>query len=70
MATVPPRKRPLDRKNRRVTIEVYEADEELWRRARAAAALDGTTLRELVQRAVLEYLARRDVRDAGGPQAS
>jgi hypothetical protein len=50
------RKRPLDRKIRRVAIEVYPQDEDLWHRARKAALDARITLREWVMAQVSKGL--------------
>ena len=60
LRAVAERKRPEGRKNPRVTIEVYDQDRELWKQARLAAVQEGTTLRELVQKAVRQYLEHGD----------
>ena len=46
LTAVAERKRPIGRKNPRVTIEVYEQDAETVRRAKIAAVTAGVTLRE------------------------
>jgi hypothetical protein len=46
LTAVAERKRPIGRKNPRVTIEVYEQDAEVVRRAKIAAVTAGVTLRE------------------------
>ena len=56
MTPVTERKRPHDRKTRRVAIEVYPQDEELWHRARKAALDARTTLREWVMEQVRKGL--------------
>jgi hypothetical protein len=63
---MPARKRPLDRKNRRVTIEVYAAEEQLWHRARMAALAAHMTLREWVTETVearLDWEAAQEGRE-------
>lgn len=57
---MPPRKRPLDRKNRRVTIEVYEEDEEVWHRVRVAAVEERVSVRELVTAVMRDWLEKRE----------
>jgi hypothetical protein len=59
---MPARKRPLDRKNRRVTIEVYEDDEEVWHRVRVAAAEERVSVRELVTAVMRDWLEREERR--------
>ena len=66
------RKRPLDRPAKRLTVEVYDGDEDLVRRARIAALMRGETLRELVLRAVrgeVERLEAGQRRDGVGARA-
>lgn len=58
VAPMPPRKRPLDRKNRRVTIEVYEEEEETIHRFRMAALAARMTLREWLIQAGVEKVER------------
>lgn len=50
----------MDTRPKRLTIEVYGEDETLVRRARAAAAMKGESLREWVLRAVKAQLAAGD----------
>jgi hypothetical protein len=56
--TPPPKRRPLDRRNRRVTVEVYPEDEPLWHRVRVAAVEARVTLREWITETVRERLDR------------
>lgn len=63
MTAVAERKRPVDERPKRLTVEVYNGDEDLVRRARIAALRNGETLRDLVLRVVraeVERLERRD----------
>jgi uncharacterized protein (DUF1778 family) len=52
------RKRPEGRKNPRVTIEVYDQDRDLIRRAKIAAVSAGVTLREWLLEAARQRLER------------
>ena len=60
LRAVAARKRPLDRKTRRVAIEVYPEDEELWHLARKAALDARITLREWVMAQVRKGLPDAD----------
>jgi predicted transcriptional regulator len=42
----------------------YEIDDELHRRAKSVAALDGDTLKALVEKAIAEYVERAEKRQA------
>lgn len=65
LGAMPPRKRPLDRKNRRLTIEVYAEDEEVLHRARVAAVEQRVPLREWIFEAIRRHLERQgDQRDS------
>jgi hypothetical protein len=44
--------------------------EDLHRKAKATAALEGITLRELILKAVAEYVAQRTEGDGNGRQSS
>ena len=46
LSPVAARKRPMGRKNPRVTIEIYDQDRDLIRSAKIAAVSAGVTLRE------------------------
>lgn len=48
----------MDRPAKRLTVEVYDGDEDLVRRARIAALLNDETMRELVIRAVRQEVER------------
>jgi hypothetical protein len=63
------RKRPMDRPAKRLTVEVYDGDEDLVRRARIAALVNAETMRELVIRAVRQEVERLEAgqrRDGAG----
>lgn len=66
MRAAPPsrrtRRRPLDRRNRRVVIEVYEEDEDVWHRVRVAAAQDRVSVRELATAVMRDWLEREEAR--------